>query len=218
MSWSSEEMESYVKLRKSLASKGHGRKSLSKTPSSPGSSAPSVNVDIDDKIASHIASLSKNVADRISAMSEGLMARFSEMLGQLQLNMSNRSFSAEPEVPGLTPLSGQSPPLCHPVCTDVHPISFRVPQRDRCLQIRASPTNQCLVMSLSTSNRWVFVAPLAGVERHGHGTLGGGGPALGLQDSLSCGPLTVQESHPFSLVQSLIHQGQGSGCRSALSC
>ena len=60
MSWSSEEMESYIKLRKPLASKGHGRKSGFKTPSS-GHSAPSMNVDVDDKIASHIAPLPKNI-------------------------------------------------------------------------------------------------------------------------------------------------------------
>ena len=54
------------------------------------------------------------------------MVRFSEMLGQFQLNMSNRSFPAEPEVPGLTPLSGQSPPLQCPVCTDAF-VTFHVP-------------------------------------------------------------------------------------------
>ena len=46
-------------------------------------------------------------------------------------------------------------------------------------------------MSLSTNNRRVFVAPLAGVERQGRGTLGGGDPALGLQGTLSCGSSTV---------------------------
>ena len=53
------------------------------------------------------------------------MARFSEMLGQFQLSMSNRALSAESEVPGLTPLSDQSPPLRRPVCTDVHPRQFQ---------------------------------------------------------------------------------------------
>ena len=145
MSWSSEEMEAYVKLRKSLASKGRSRKSVVKPPSSPGSTAPSVNIDIDVKIASQIASLSKNVDDRISTMSERLMAKFSKMLGQFQLNMSNRSFPAKPEISGRTPLSGQSPPLQSPVCTDAHPISFRVPQKARCLQVRALPNFQSLV-------------------------------------------------------------------------
>ena len=49
-------------------------------------------------------------------------------------------------------------------------------------------------MSLSTDNRQVSVAALAGVERQGRGSLGGVGPALGLQDSLLCCPHTVQFS------------------------
>ena len=39
--------------------------------------------------------------------------------------MSNSSFSAEPEVSGLTPLSGQSSPLQRSVRTDVHPHQFK---------------------------------------------------------------------------------------------
>ena len=55
LSWSLEEMEAYVKLRKALASKSRGKKSSSsvKSPSSPGRSA--LNVDIDDRILSHFA-------------------------------------------------------------------------------------------------------------------------------------------------------------------
>ena len=72
-------------------------------------------------------------------------------------------------------------------------------------------------MSLSTDNRRVSVAALAGVDRQGCISLGGGGPVLGLQDSLSCGPHTVQASHPLPFIQPLVHQGQSSGCGSALS-
>ena len=78
--------------------------------------------------------------------------------------------------------------------------------------------SQVGVMSLSTDNRQLFVAPLAGVERQECGSLGSGGPALGILHSLSCGPHTTQEIHPLSFVQPLVHQGQSSGCRSALSC
>ena len=35
-------------------------------------------------------------------------------------------------------------------------------------------------MSLSPSSRRLFVPPLAGVERHGSGTLGGGGAVVGI--------------------------------------
>ena len=142
MSWSSEEMESYIKLRKSLASKGRGRKSGFKTPSSPGHDAPVVNVDVDDKFASHIATLSKDVDEKISAMSEGLMVKVSELLGQFQNRMSNRSLSAEPEVllASLHPCDALSALM-------FTPISFRVPQVDRCLQVRALPNRPFLVSS-----------------------------------------------------------------------
>ena len=74
------------------------------------------------------------------------------------------------------------------------------------------------VMSLSTRNRRMSVTPLAGVERQGRGSLGGGGLALGLQDTLSCGLQTVRGTHPLPVLQSLFHQGQGLGVGGALSC
>ena len=98
------------KLCKSLASKGHHRKSVTKPPSSPVSTAPSVNVDIDDRFASLLASLSQSVDNKIAVMSEGLLSKFSDMLWQFKLDMSNFSVSAETVVSGRTPLSGQSLP------------------------------------------------------------------------------------------------------------
>ena len=62
------------------------------------------------------------------------------------------------------------------------------------------------------------VAPLAGVERQGRGSLGGGGFALGLQNTLSCGLQAVRGTHPLPVLQSLFHQGQGLDVGSALSC
>ena len=47
------------------------------------------------------------------------------MLGQFKLELSNPSLSAEPEVSGHTPSSGQSLPLRRPVGTDVHPHRFQ---------------------------------------------------------------------------------------------
>ena len=84
-----------------------------------------------------------------------------------------------------------------------------------------SPTvnsRQVGVMSLSTSNRQMSVAPLAGVEQQGRGSLGGGGFALGLQNTLSCTSQAVRGTHPLPVLQSLFHQGQGLGVESALSC
>ena len=74
------------------------------------------------------------------------------------------------------------------------------------------------VMSLSTDNQRLSVAQLAGVERQGCGSLGSGGLAFGISHSLSCGPHTIQGTHPLSFVLPLVHQGQSTGCGSAISC
>ena len=65
------------------------------------------------------------------------------------------------------------------------------------------------------SNRYrrLSVAPLAGVERRGRGTLGSGGLAVGISDSLPLGSHLIQGSHPFTGVCPQFHQGQSSGGR-----
>ena len=62
---------------------------------------------------------------KIAAMSDNLLAQFSSMLGQFKLELSNPSLSAELEVSGRMPSSGQSLPLRCPVETDVHPHRFQ---------------------------------------------------------------------------------------------
>ena len=68
-------------------------------------------------------------------------------------------------------------------------------------------------MSQSNRCRWLSVAPLAGVERRGRGTLGSGSLAVGISDSLLSGSHFIQGSHPFSCLLSQVDQGQGSGGR-----
>ena len=68
-------------------------------------------------------------------------------------------------------------------------------------------------MSQSNRNRRLSVAPLAGVERRGRGTLGSGGLAVGIPDSLPLGSHLIQGSHPFTGVCPQFHQGQSSGGR-----
>ena len=53
-------------------------------------------------------------------------------------------------------------------------------------------------MSLSPDNQRLFVAPLSGVEQQGHGSLGGGGAAVGLLDTLPLRSSAVLGTHPFS--------------------
>ena len=92
-----EEMESYVKLRKSLASKGKRKSSSAlKTPSASGPPAPSV--DIDDKIRIHIATFSQDVDDRLATMSNTIMTRLDDLFVNFSERFSNRSLSAEPGV------------------------------------------------------------------------------------------------------------------------
>ena len=72
-------------------------------------------------------------------------------------------------------------------------------------------------MSLPSRGRRLSVAPLAGVERQGRGSLGSGGLAVGISHSLQSGPHLIQGTHPLSAVQSRFHQGQGLGGRGSFS-
>ena len=52
-------------------------------------------------------------------------------------------------------------------------------------------------MSLSSCGRRLSVAPLAGVERQGRGSLGSGGLAVGISHSLTLGPTLSEEPIPY---------------------
>ena len=71
-------------------------------------------------------------------------------------------------------------------------------------------------MSLSGFSRRLSVAPLAGVERQGRGSLGSGSLAVRISHSLPFGSHFIQGTHPLPLVQPYVHQGQGLGGRSFL--
>ena len=73
-------------------------------------------------------------------------------------------------------------------------------------------------MSLSGSRRQMSVALLAGVERQGHGSVGGGGSEVGVQGSLPLGASTSCRAHPFSVLQPHFHQGQSLGEGGSVSC
>ena len=116
MFWSVEEMESYVKLRKSLASKNRSKKSSSaKAPSFPGPSAPvAMNVaDVDDRISSQFALFSWEFDKKLESVTDGILSKFSDLVSRVENRLTNCSFSAEPGVLGRMPVHGQSPPLGH---------------------------------------------------------------------------------------------------------
>ena len=79
LSWSVEEMEAYVKLRKSLASKSKSKKSSGsiKSPSASGPSAP--NVDFHDIILAHFDVFSQDVDNIIASRSSSIMNRLDEL-------------------------------------------------------------------------------------------------------------------------------------------
>ena len=125
LSWSVEEMESYVKLCKSLASEGKKKSSSApKTPSSSGPQAPSV--DVNKKIHTHIATFSQDVDDRLASLSNSIMSRLDELFVSFRDEVSNRFLPAEPEVSGHTPPTGQSLPLRRSVSTHVNPMRFQI--------------------------------------------------------------------------------------------
>ena len=85
MSWTKGEMKAYIKLRKSLMSKSRHRKSVSKSSSPPRSSAPLLDLGIDDRFQSQLDSINKSIDSKIAALSENLFAQFSSVLGQFKL-------------------------------------------------------------------------------------------------------------------------------------
>ena len=71
------------------------------------------------------------------------------------------------------------------------------------------------VMSLSNRGRRLSVAPLAGVERQGRGSLGSGSLEVGISDSLPSDSRFIQGTHPLPGLQSRFYPGQGLGGRSS---
>ena len=112
MQWTKEEMEKYVKLRKSLSSKSKRSKS------SPPRSIPH-DRDSDVNIATQLDSLHKSVDDKIETMSVNLMARFSSMLDDFQSRVIKTS------CPDSSAVLGQS-------ATNTEPVSSRPTDRTKC--------------------------------------------------------------------------------------
>ena len=78
MQWTKEEMEAYMKVRRSLTSKGRRSKS-----SLPRSTPPES--DVDHSLAAKLDSVNKSVDMKIEAMSASLMSKFSSILENFSL-------------------------------------------------------------------------------------------------------------------------------------
>ena len=102
LQWTKEEMEAYMKVRRSLTSKGRRSKS------SPPRSTPPES-DVDHSLAVKLDSVNKSVDMKIEAMSASLMSKFSSMLGKFQLSINNPSISDPSAVPGYSACLSEPP-------------------------------------------------------------------------------------------------------------
>ena len=91
LSWTKEEMDSYIKLRKSLSSKSKKSKNPLKTSSSPPRSTAPI-VDLDSRFAAQLDTVNKSMDDKLSAMSSALLSQFTVMLDQFKLGIVNLLF------------------------------------------------------------------------------------------------------------------------------
>ena len=115
-SWTKEEIEGYVKLRKSLTSESKKSKPSSRSSSSPPrSTAP--DSDLDSRFAAQFDSVNKAMDKKLDDMSTALMSRFSQMLAQFQSGINQPSFSDDSAVPGCSGCQTEPPSLQTPVCT-----------------------------------------------------------------------------------------------------
>ena len=130
LSWTKEEMESYVKLRKSLTSKNRKSKSLSKSSSSPPWPA-APEFDLDSHLATQLDTVNKFMDQKLEDMSLALMSRFSAMFDQLRADFNQTSFAEYPAVLGPSVSQTEPPSLPHPVSTKTREgLRFRVSGED----------------------------------------------------------------------------------------
>ena len=96
MSWSVEEMEFYVKLRKSLVGKSrHKQSGGAKAPSSPRPVAPVASIslaDVGDRISGQFESLSQSFDQRFSLLSSSILDCFTELANTMSARLSNPLF------------------------------------------------------------------------------------------------------------------------------
>ena len=130
LSWTKEEMEGYIKLRKSLTSKNRKSKSSSKSSSSPlRSTAPEI--DLDSRLATQLDTVNKSMDRKLEDMSLALMSRFSAMFDQFRADFNQTSFAEDPAVPGPSVRQTEPPSLPHPVSTKSREgLRFRVSGED----------------------------------------------------------------------------------------
>ena len=117
MQWTKEEMESHMKVRKSLTSKRR-RSKYSPPRSTPHDS------DVDQSFAAQLDSINKSVDQKIEAMSLSLLSQFSSMLDRFQPSPNPTSFSDPSAVPGYSACLSE-PPSRRPTVSTKSPAGLR---------------------------------------------------------------------------------------------
>ena len=117
MQCTKEEMESYMKLRRSLSSKSKRSKS------SPPRSTPH-DSDVDISITAQLDSISKSVDQKIEAMSVSLLSKFSSMLESFQPRLNSPSFPDPSAVSGHSACLSE-PPSRRPTVSTKSPAGLR---------------------------------------------------------------------------------------------
>ena len=157
-SWTKEEMEGYVKLRKSLTSKSKKSKpSFRSSSSPPRSTAP--DSDLDSRFAAQFDSMNKAMDKKLDDMSTALKSRFSRMLTQCQSGTNQPSLSGDSVVQGYCGCQAEPPSLQTPVCTKSRTgLRFREGEEDSVpheagLAPESIPTARVALGSTSESSR-----------------------------------------------------------------
>ena len=122
MQWTKEEMESYMKVRKSLTAKRSSK-------SSPPWSTPH-DSDIDNSIAGQLESINRSVDQKIQAISASLLSQFSSMLDRFQSRANTTSFPDPSAVPGYSACLSE-PPSRRPTVRTKSPAGLQFRKGDK---------------------------------------------------------------------------------------
>ena len=114
LKWTKEEIDSYIKLRKSLKSKNRSLKSTSRSSSSPPwSTAP--DSDLGTRFVTQLDNVNRSIDKKIDDVA--LMIRFASMFEQFRSELTQTSVPGDPAVPGPSVRHTEPPSLPHPVST-----------------------------------------------------------------------------------------------------
>ena len=117
--WSKEEMDSYVKLRKSLKAKSRPSKPSSRSSSSP-PRITTPDIDFDAILTTQLDTVHKSVDKKFDTLSDSLMSKFSLMFDKLKSERVHPSVVGDPAVHRQSVSHTEPPFLSHSTSTKRH--------------------------------------------------------------------------------------------------